>query len=65
MIAANRANRPKTGSPTTKPANDASITTEDAIVILMMLSIDTCLVGLVLNVKVLVLVAGPVLVGVY
>ena len=38
MIAANRANRPRTGSPTIKPANVAKMTTDDAIVILMMFS---------------------------
>ena len=38
MIAANRANRPITGSPTIKPANVAKMTTDDAIVILIMFS---------------------------
>lgn len=38
MIAANRANIPITGSPTIKPANVAKMTTDDAIVILMMFS---------------------------
>jgi hypothetical protein len=38
MIAATRANSPRTGSPTIKPANDARMTTADAIVILMMFS---------------------------
>jgi hypothetical protein len=39
MIAANRARRPITGSPTIKPANVAKMTTDDAIVILIMFSI--------------------------
>jgi hypothetical protein len=39
MIAANRANRPITGSPTIKPANDANATSENATVALIMFSI--------------------------
>ena len=38
MIEANRANRPRTGSSTIKPANVARIVKDDAIVILMMFS---------------------------
>lgn len=38
MIEANAASKPRTGSSTIKPANVASIVTDDAIVILMMFS---------------------------
>ena len=38
MIEANRANRPRTGSSTIKPANVAKMVTDAAIVILMMFS---------------------------
>ena len=38
MTAANRARNPRAGSPTIKPANVAKMTTDDAIVILIMFS---------------------------
>ena len=38
MIAANRANSPRTGSPTARPANVARMTNDEAMVALIMFS---------------------------